>query len=291
MRKALTIAGVALASTIALGATAAAPAFAAATPSAGPSASPSASTGSGTGSGSGSGSHAAADVRLTVPSSPVKPGDAISIRVSAPAGSKFSVSSAALDGVKLTEDKGGWSGTGTVARVQDGGYGVSLTGTGPDGAKIQATAQLNVRAGTSPKPTPAPSTVQLSKDFGRPGDKVVVTVKTSEKDAYVSSRAFAGVRVNLKGDGKGTFTGTATVAGDVQSGYYGVDAFAGGKKFDTVKFSTEAEAAPVKPHVDPSVKPLRPADHKVPKGSVNTGQAPAATPVTATAASAEAFRG
>ncbi|MER5812638.1 hypothetical protein ABT143_31385 [Streptomyces sp. NPDC002033] len=294
MRKALTIAGVALASTMALGATAAAPAFAATTPSAGPSV----SSGTGTDSGTGSGSHAAADVRLTLPSSPVKPGDAISIGVSAPAGSRFSVSSAALDGVRLTEEKGGWSGTGTVARVQDGGYGVSLTGTGPDGARIQATAQLNVKAGTTPKPTPAPSTLQLSQDFGRPGDKVVVTVKTSEKDAYVSSGAFAGGRVNLKGDGKGTFTGTATVADGVRTGYYGVDAFAGGKKFDTVKFSTEAKGNPhVKPHVDPSVKPLRPSEHKVPRGSVNTGQAPAATtiPVTAataaTASPAEVFRG
>ncbi|MEU8462745.1 hypothetical protein [Streptomyces sp. NPDC029003] len=285
MRKALTIAGVALASTMALGATAAAPAFAATTPSAGPSAS--------SGTGTGSGSHAAADVRLTLPSSPVKPGDAISIGVSAPAGSRFSVSSAALDGVRLTEEKGGWSGTGTVARVQDGGYGVSLTGTGPDGTRIQATAQLNVKAGTTPKPTPAPSALRLSQDFGRPGDKVVVTVKTSEKDAYVSSGAFAGGRVNLKGDGKGTFTGTATVADGVRTGYYGVDAFAGGKKFDTVKFSTEAKGNPhVKPHVDPSVTPLRPSEHKVPKGSVNTGQAPAAaTQAAATASPAEVFRG
>lgn len=274
MRKALTIAGVALASTMALGA--AAPAFAAATtaPTTAPTAAP-ASSGTRTG-----------DVKLTLPSSPVKPGDAISVGVLAPAGSRFSVSSAALDGVKLTEDKGGWSGTGTVARVQDGGYGVSLVGTGPDGAKIQATAQLNVRAGT-PKPTPAPATVRLSKDFGRPGDKVVITVKTSEKDAYVSSAAFAGGRVGLKGDGKGTFTGTATVANDVRTGYYGVDAFAGGKKFDTVKFSTEAKGTPdVKPHVDP--KPLRPAERKVPKGSVNTGQAPAGS---VAGSPAETFRG
>ncbi|MFD8980696.1 hypothetical protein [Streptomyces sp. NPDC059564] len=233
MRKALTIVGVALASTMAIGA--AAPAFAAATTAP---ATPPASSGTHTG-----------DVRLTLPSSPVKPGDAISVGVLAPAGSRFSVSSAALDSVKLSEDKGGWSGTGTVARVKDGSYGVSLVGTGPDGAKIQASARLNVGAGT-PKPTPAPSTVQLSKDFGRPGDKVVITVKTSEKDAYASSLAFAGGRVSLKGDGKGTFTGTATVAGNVKSGYYGVDAFAGGKKFDTVKFSTEAKRGTpdAKPH-------------------------------------------
>ncbi|MCX5198652.1 hypothetical protein OOK31_33005 [Streptomyces sp. NBC_00249] len=261
MRKALTLPAIALASSLALGGTTTA--FAAGTPTPSPSAS--ATTPS-------------RGVSLTLPSSPVKPGDAVSVSVSAPAGSKFTVSSAALAGVKLTEGEAGWTGTGTVASVKDGSYGVSLVGTGPDGAKIQATARLNVEAG-APKPTPAPSTVQLSTDFGRPGDKVVVTVKTSERNAHVSSLAFSGGRVDLKGDGKGTFTGTATVANDVKSGYYGVEAFAGGKKFDTVKFSTEGKPGPApKPHVDPNLKPLKPlkpSERKKPLGSVNTGQAPA----------------
>ncbi|MFD8149021.1 hypothetical protein [Streptomyces sp. NPDC059708] len=261
MRKARTVrtlSAIALASTLAVaGGAATTTAFAADAPSP----SPSAST-------------PAAKASVTVPSSPVKPGDAISVTVTAPAGSKnLAVSSSALGAVKLSPGKDGtWTGTATVADVKDGGYGVALTGTAPDGAKLQATAQLTVKAGSpKPKPTPAPSTLQLSTDFGRPGDKVVITVKSSAKEAYVKSAAFAGGRVDLKGDGKGTFTGTATVAADAKTGYYGIDAFAGGKKFDTVKFSVEAKGSPAtKP-----LKPLTPGEHKTPKGSVNTGQAPA----------------
>ncbi|MFE1789891.1 hypothetical protein ACFW7J_16135 [Streptomyces sp. NPDC059525] len=263
MRKARTVrtlSSIALASALAVGGGAATTAFAAGTPS------PSPST-----------SAPAAGASVTVPSSPVKPGDAISVTVTAPAGSKnLTVSSAALGAVRLTPGGNGttWTGTATVADVKDGGYGVALTGSAPDGAKLQATAQLTVKAGSpkpKPKPTPAPATLQLSTDFGRPGDKVVITVKSSEKDAYVKSAAFAGGRVDLKGDGKGTFTGTATVAKDVKTGYYGIEAFAGGKRFDTVKFSVEAKGTPdVKP-----LKPLTPGEYKTPKGSVNTGQAPA----------------
>ncbi|MFB0629377.1 hypothetical protein [Streptomyces sp. AB3(2024)] len=273
MLKALAIPAVALASALALGSTASA--FAATAPTA-PAPSATATT-------------PAAVVGMDLPSA-VKPGDAIAFSVLAPAGSRFAISSAALDDVRVTEGKSGWTASATVARVKDGSYGVSLTGTGPDGANIRATAQLKVGAAT-PKPTPAPSTVRLSKDFGRPGDKVVVTVRTSAKDAYVSSRAFAGGHVGLKGDGKGAFTGTATVANDVTTGYYGVDAFAGGTKFDTVKFSTEAATTPVKPHVDPNLKPLRPAEHQKPKGSVNTGQAPATAATPAATAGTKTGRG
>ncbi|MEU3407301.1 hypothetical protein ABZ766_25620 [Streptomyces sp. NPDC006670] len=261
MRKARTVrtlSSMALASALAVGGGAATTAFAADAPS------PSASA-----------STPAAKASVTVPSSPVKPGDAVSVTVTAPAGStNLAVSSAALGTVRLApgKDAGTWTGTATVAGVKDGGYGVALTGTGPDGAKLQATGRLTVEAGSpKPEPTPAPSTLRLSADFGRPGDKVVVTVKTSAKDAYVKSAAFTGGRVDLKGDGKGTFTGTATVARDVRTGSYGIEAFAGGKKFDTVKFSVEAKDTPaVRP-----LRPLTPGEHKTPKGSVNTGQAPA----------------
>ncbi|MFJ3880452.1 hypothetical protein ACIPW5_23705 [Streptomyces sp. NPDC090077] len=255
MRKALTLTAVALTTSLALGG---ATAFAVDTPTPSPTAS----------------THPAASARVEVPSSPVKPGDAVSVTVTAPAGStNLSVSSAALGDVKLTPGKDGhWSGTAKVADVKDGSYGVSLTGSAPDGTKLQATAQLTVKKGDSPKPpTPTSSTLRLSTDFGRPGDKVTVTVKTTAKDAYVKSDAFAGGKVDLKSDGHGTFTGTATVAKNTKTGYYGVDAFAGGKKFDTVKFSVEAKGNPdVKP-----VTPLKPSEHKTPKGSVNTGQAPA----------------
>ncbi|MEU8775033.1 hypothetical protein [Streptomyces sp. NPDC048606] len=162
--------------------------------------------------------------------------------------------------------------------------GGTATAFAADGTPPASPSPTASPSGTpTPKPTPAPSTLRLSKDSGHPGDKVLVTVKTAEKDASVSSLAFAGGKVELKGDGKGTFTGTATVAADVKTGYYGVDAYAGGKKFDTVKFSTEAKdnpdvkpITPVKP-VKPvkPVTPLKPSEHKTPKGSVNTGQAPA----------------
>ncbi|WP_405447959.1 hypothetical protein [Streptomyces erythrochromogenes] len=144
----------------------------------------------------------------------------------------------------------------------------------------------------APTPQPGKNSLGLSTDFGRPGDKVVVTVRTGEKTASVTSQAFTGGRVDLKSDGKGTWTGTATVAKDVKTGSYGVQAFADGKQFDTVKFSTEAGGTPdVKPTPTPTPKPkptkppqphpqpLKPSEHKKPKGSVNTGEAPAGTPV------------
>lgn len=140
-------------------------------------------------------------------------------------------------------------------------------GPGPDGRKIQGTAQFTVENGT---PAPVTSALNLSKDNGKPGDKIQVTIKTSpdEKSASVKSDAFGG-QVDLKNDGNGVWTGTAVVSKNVKTGYYGVDAFAGGKKFDTVKFSTEATD-----HNTPKPKPVVPNEHKVPHGSVNTGQAP-----------------
>ncbi|MFJ6798177.1 hypothetical protein [Streptomyces sp. NPDC091268] len=258
MRKALTLSALALASSMALGG--ATTAFAADAPAPqtdpGSSSSPSASPRT---------DHAG----LTLSTASAEPGDTVRFQMDVPDGSThLSVSSEALDGVRMTDGRGGAA---KVAAVGAGTYGVSLTGTGPDGAKLRATAQLTVTAAKpAPTPTPAPgdATVNLSTDFGRPGDRVVVTVKTSAKDAWVTSDAFGG-RVDLKNDGKGAFTGTAIVAKDVKTGYYGVWAFAGGKQFDTVRFSTEGKSAPA---VTP--KPLKPSEHKTPKGSVNTGEAP-----------------
>ncbi|MFJ2596835.1 hypothetical protein [Streptomyces erythrochromogenes] len=83
---------------------------------------------------------------------------------------------------------------------------------------------------------------------------MVVTVRTGEKSASVTSQAFTG-----------------------------------GKQFDPVKFSTEACGTPdVKPTPTPTPqptkppqphpRPLKPSEHKKPEGSVNTGQAPAGIP-------------
>ncbi|MEU9253551.1 hypothetical protein AB0D66_17065 [Streptomyces sp. NPDC048270] len=254
MRKALTLSAIALASSLALGG--ATTAFAADAPA--PTAS--ASTGA-----------PAAAASLKLSASSAKPGASVSFQMDVPDGSThLAVSSKALAAVKMTEGRGG---TATVADVAEGTYGVSLTGTGPDGAKLQATAQLTVKKGDQPAPQPA--SVRLSTDFGRPGDKVVVTIKTGEKNAFVKSDAFGG-QVNLKSDGHGTWTGTAVVAKDVKTGYYGVQAFAGGKQFDTVKFSTEGKGGTPDVKPQPKPQPLKPSEHKKPKGSVNTGEAPAA---------------
>ncbi|WP_424212445.1 hypothetical protein ACN20G_10320 [Streptomyces sp. BI20] len=270
MRKALAYSAVALASAMALAAPVAASAAEAPVAPA-----PVTSTDHGKGSDKGTGddTHAsAASLRLSVSSA--KPGDSVKVTVNAPKGStNLSVSSAALGDVKLSPAGDGvWTGTATVAKVADGNYGASLTGSAPDGTKLQATAQLSVKAGT---PTPAPSedSVSLSTDFGHAGDHVKITIKTNKTSAFVDSKAFAGGRVNLTLASKGVWTGTATVAKDVTSGYYGVDAYAGGKKFDTVKFSTEATGPDHKGH-DKKVVPVNPKDHKTPKGSVNTGMAP-----------------
>lgn len=205
----------------------------------------------------------AAPAALKLSASTAKPGDSVQLSMEVPDGSSnLSISSKALNDVKMTDGRGA---TAKVADVPAGNYGVSLTGTGPDGRKLQATAELTVKA-DAPKPTE--STLSLSKDHGKPGDKIQVTIKTApnEKSAFIKSDAFGG-QINLKNDGKGVWTGTAVVSKDVKSGYYGVHAFAGGKEFDTVKFSTDATGSP-KP------APLDPSKHKTPKGSVNTGQAP-----------------
>ncbi|MFD5143653.1 hypothetical protein [Streptomyces sp. NPDC058401] len=253
MRKALTFSAIALASSMALAVPTAA--FAA-------DSTPTASSSPATGT-------VSAPVALKLSVSSGKPGDSIQMSMEIPDGStNLSISSKALNDVKMTDGRGA---TATIAKVADGNYGVSLTGTGPDGKKIQATAQLTVKDG-KPAPTPTTSTLSLSKDNGKPGEKIQVTIKTApnEKSAFIKSDAFGG-QVNLKNDGKGVWTGTAVVAKDVKSGYYGVDAFAGGKKFDTVKFSTDA-TGPVTPKPKPT--PVDPSHHKTPKGSVNTGQAP-----------------
>ncbi|MFE2528637.1 hypothetical protein ACFXEL_30950 [Streptomyces sp. NPDC059382] len=292
MRKAFTISGIVLASSMALGVTGTA--FAADAPH--PTPTSSASTGTASDGGAKTG---ATDASLKLSASTAKPGASVGISVTAPEGStSLAVSSDALDDVRLTEGKSGttWTGTAKVADVKDGNHGVVLTGSAP-GGKVRATAQLTVKSG-APDPKPQSPTLRLSKDSGRPGDKVAVTVTTGagDKSAQVKSGAFAGGQVNLTSDGKGTWTGTAVVANDVKTGYYGVDAFAGGKKFDTVKFSTEASGHDKKPDMKPvtpvkPVTPLKPSEHKKPKGSVNTGQAPLTATGMATGTDAGAAAG
>ncbi|MEV7420958.1 hypothetical protein [Streptomyces sp. NPDC089919] len=271
MRKALTVPAIALAASLALAAPVAAYAADGTT---NPDASPTAP---------------AAHASLMLSAATAKPGDTLEVDVRAPAGSTaLAVSSEALGDVTLhptgnkgTEVDGEWTGRATVAKVADGNYGVALTGAAPDGTKLQASVHLTVKAGKpTPPPVPTTSSVSLSADHGAPGDKIKVTVRTDVKnaDAYVRSLAFGGT-VRLHQSGHGVWTGTAVVAKDVKLGYYGVDAFAGGKKFDTVKFTATpgqhggGDDRHDHKHVTP-VQPLKPAEHKTPKGSVNTGLAP-----------------
>lgn len=209
-------------------------------------------------------------VGLHLLGSSARAGASVSFQMEVPDGSThLVVSSKALADVRMTDGRGG---TARVADVPDGGYEISLTGTGPDGAALRATADLDVKAEGPARKGVSASTMKLSADFGRPGDKVVATVKTGEKSAFVKSDAFGG-QVNLKSDGHGTWTGTAVVVKDVKSGYYGVHAFAGGTEFDTVKFSTEGGGGTAAVKLRP--QPLKPSEHKKPKGSVNTGGTPA----------------
>ncbi|MER7758814.1 hypothetical protein [Streptomyces sp. NPDC097619] len=224
---------------------------------------------------------------LSLSASTAKPGDTVYVTARVPGESTaVSVSSAAFGPVTMTEGKaaGVWTGTAVVPKdAKDGDYGVSLTGSGPKGEKLQATANLTVKADKPTPPKPTENSLRLSADHGKPGDRIGVTIKTAEKSASVGSDAFGGT-VNLKKTGTDTWTGTAVVAKDVKTGYYGVSAFAGGKKFDTVKFSTDAtgtrpdhgDHGDKNHHKNENLKPLDPAQHKKPKGSVNTGEAPAA---------------
>ncbi|MEU9037686.1 hypothetical protein AB0D45_22675 [Streptomyces sp. NPDC048352] len=132
MRTALTLTAAALTASLALGG---ATAFAAGTPAPAPSPSVRTST------------HPAPSARVEVPASPVKPGDAVSVTVTAPAGSRhLAVSSAALGRVTPAAGQDGtWAATAGVARVKDGPYDVLLTGSAPDGTPLRATAHLTVR--------------------------------------------------------------------------------------------------------------------------------------------------
>ncbi|MCB5167618.1 hypothetical protein LG634_22655 [Streptomyces bambusae] len=220
---------------------------------------------------------APATATLDVTPGTARPGTHVTVTAGLPAGSTHvRVSSDALGGsVPMTEGKSVWNGRGTVVQTATAGpHTVTLTATGPDGKPVGASAQLTVRNG-KPTPVPVADSLSLSADHGRPGDRIRVTVKTAATSAYVDSGAFGG-RVGLKRTAPDTWTGTAVVAPHVKTGYYGVDAYAGGRKFDTWKFTTDATGGNGNGNGHrhgSGLKPLQPAEHRTPKGSVNTGQA------------------
>ncbi|WP_329122819.1 hypothetical protein [Streptomyces sp. NBC_01465] len=203
-----------------------------------------------------------------------KPGDKVGVTIKGK-GAAASVESDAFGGkVALTKSgENTFHGTATVSKNTKSGY-YRVDGF-LDGSKIDS-AKFGVAndATPAPKPTPVQPSLSLSTDGGKPGDKVGVTIKGSGTAASVESDAFGG-KVSLVKSGENTFHGTATVSKNTKSGYYRVDGYLGNKKIDSVKFGVANDAK----HTtnDKKTVPLNPTHHKTPRGSVNTGQAPAAS--------------
>ncbi|WP_330331474.1 hypothetical protein OHS33_18150 [Streptomyces sp. NBC_00536] len=208
---------------------------------------------------------------ISLSATTAKPGDQVTAMLKMPKGaSKVLVSSQALGNVTAHQAMdGAWTATAKVGAVKDGVYDVKYTGIAADGSRLSGSTKLTVKA-DAPVP-PVVSSVTLSKNSGVAGDKIEIAIQTNAKDAkaYVDSAAFGG-KVELKDAGNGVWTGTATVAKGLKAGAYGVDAFAGGKKFDTVTFSAKDGGS----GGGGGGGDVTPDHHVKPHGGVNTGQAP-----------------
>ncbi|RII15782.1 hypothetical protein DSC45_18280 [Streptomyces sp. YIM 130001] len=198
-----------------------------------------------------------------------KVGDKVSVTVQdAGSDSVATVRSDAFGGTVTMErdpqHEGTWHGTATVAdSVKSGTYGVDALLDG----KVVDSAKFGVQGSDKPAPAPAPgrSTLAVSPGSGKTGDKIAVTVDAPsinpKSKVSTDSRAFGG-KVALSPGKDGKWHGTATVA-KVKAGDYKVTTGTGA---DPVTFTVTAKS---------HVKPLAPSEHKTPKGSVNTGMAPA----------------
>ncbi|CAM5330312.1 hypothetical protein SAVIM338S_00907 [Streptomyces avidinii] len=221
--------------------------------------------------------------RVSITSSPkeaagYKAGDSVTFQITAPSSAEVSAASDALTGITLTQtgsagDKTTYSGTGTVKP----GWGIgtaNLTVTADYGdTGAQGSATFSVNTGTAPSPDPSKPSMSLSTDGGKPGDKVDITINSGDLkgSAVVKSDAFTAT-VNLLQDksAAGTWRGRAVISGDTKAGSYRVDGFVGNTKIDSAKFGVAAGSAG-----NHKVTPLRPDQHKIPKGAVQTGAAPA----------------
>ncbi|MEV0093388.1 hypothetical protein [Streptomyces sp. NPDC050738] len=219
-------------------------------------------------------------VQVQLSKSSGKPGDKIKVTVKTQGkADKVSVSSEGLDHIQVTQaSKAGdtWIATATIAKnAKFGTYQVNAVANFPDTAQ-QASATLAVNTTPTPKPTPAQASMSLSTDGGKPGDKIGVTIKggkDSGTSASVRSDAFGG-KVALQKGADHAWHGTATVSKNTKSGYYRVDGYLGSTRIDSAKFGVANDAVKKS---DKKVAPLNSAHHKTPRGSVNTGQAPAAS--------------
>ncbi|RFU88494.1 hypothetical protein DY218_01355 [Streptomyces triticagri] len=198
-----------------------------------------------------------------------KAGDKVAVTVrDAGSDSVATVRSDAFGGtVKLERDpqhEGTWHGTATVAdTAESGSYRVDALLDG----KVVDSAKFGVQGSDkpAPQPTPGKSTLAVNPGGGRTGDRIAVTVDAPSinpsSKISADSRAFGG-KVALSPGKDGKWHGTATVA-KVKNGDYKVTTGTGA---DPVTFTVTSKS---------HVKPLDPSDHKTPKGSVNTGMAPA----------------
>ncbi|MFD3517607.1 hypothetical protein [Streptomyces sp. NPDC058657] len=214
-----------------------------------------------------------------------RPGEEVTLTATTNAPAQgVKVSSDAFGTVQLAGSGTTWSGTATIADdVKIGTYDVTSTADfGDTGAQSTATLTTWNDSKPTPTPTPPPSpvgtpTFTMSTDGGKPGDKVGLKIKgTGElKDGvYVQSDAFGGkVTLSPVRGVNGAWHGTATVAKNTKAGYYAVTGYAGDQKVDTLKFGVAAGDAGVHNN---TVKPLHPNEHRIPRGSVQTGTAPAA---------------
>ncbi|MDG4865691.1 hypothetical protein P8605_46835 [Streptomyces sp. T-3] len=246
MRKALTLSAIAVVASVGLAAPATA--FAAdATPSATPSASASASAKSDK-------SSAAPVVSIT--SSPkdkagYKAGEAVTFKVSTSGTAKVTASSDALTGISVSGSGDSYTGTGTVKS----GYGIGTAhikvtaNYGDTGAEGSASFSVNTGG---VKPDPGKASMSLSKDSGKAGDKIDITIKGGDLkgNATVKSDAFGGtVKLERDPQHEGTWHGQATVSGKVADhGYYAVNGYVGDQLVDQAKFTiTENTPTPPKP--------------------------------------------
>ncbi|MFB7057422.1 hypothetical protein ACFCXT_30435 [Streptomyces vinaceus] len=265
MRKALTISAFALTAAVAVGAPATA--FAADTPQA-PAANPTSNP-----------LPPAKDLGVTLTPATAKAGDVVKLKITGPKLTNVKISSDALTKTSVFQNA---YGQGTVkSDVQPGTYAVTVSGTTDDGKTATASADLTV-TGQAPAAT---GVLTLSPGEGVQGAKVDVSLKigggSQPKTVTVKSSAFEGGSVTLEQKETGVWKGTVTVAGNAKQGDHSVVAESGipgtrALATGTFKVTSKTPVTPDKPST-PSESPVPTAEHVVPKGSVNTGMAPAAS--------------
>ncbi|MFE3760595.1 hypothetical protein ACFXPI_02355 [Streptomyces sp. NPDC059104] len=210
---------------------------------------------------------------VTLDKSTARPGDEVKATLHGPALTDVKVSGEVLTNTSVFQNL---YGQGTVAaKAKPGDYKVTMTGKDANGKEVSATAQLTVSDGT-PADT---GTLTMSPGEGAAGSKVDLSLKigkgTQPKGVTVNSKAFGG-SVTLAQGKDGVWTGAAKVA-KIKAGAYDVAAVSnipGTKAFATGTFTVDGKTPVTPPTPTPTDSPSE-GPHVIPKGSVNTGMAPA----------------